>query len=269
MFIYNDHLIIVMNSLVKKSKIIATGGLCFIATILSNAYADGILRGVPYPLPFKYQIEDRLVYSENEKGVKTATNTLFLKYRNEDILCSIGVPYKYVEQQSTQADGFGDASALVSLIRKIEIGRDNLHLMPYAGLTFPTSETDGKTALGNERLDKKLGLAATYLTENKRREIDFVLERIFTGENRDNINSPDETYSSVLFGGEILPQIRVATGFTNLRKDNGDYLSYLRTILRRTSKDKKYQLEFFADKSIDNRNIPKSTQFGIMMKILK
>lgn len=104
------------------------------------------------------------------------------------------------------------------------------------------------------------------MTENKRFEVDFVLERIFTGENRDNINPIDETYSSILAGGEILPQIRLAAGFTNLRKDNGDYLVNLRAALRCTSKDKKYQLELFADKSIDNRNISKSTQVGIIAR---
>src|SRR3989338_11068963 len=94
-------------------------GISALAALFSTAHADGILRGVPYPLPFKYQAEERIVYSENEKGVKTATNTIFLKYRNEDILFSIGVPYKYVEQQNSQADGFGDASALLGLIYKI------------------------------------------------------------------------------------------------------------------------------------------------------
>ncbi|MBI2047400.1 hypothetical protein HYT26_04545 [Candidatus Pacearchaeota archaeon] len=246
-----------------KKTIIA--GISALATALfSQAYADGILRGVPYPLTFKYQIEERIVYSENEKGIKTATDTIFLKYRNEDILFSIGMPYKYVEQHSS-LDGFGDASVLLGLIRKIEVGKDNLHLLPYCSLTFPTAETK-EIALGNERLDEKLGIAATYLTEDKRREIDFVLERIFTGENKENINSPDETYSGILAGGEILPQIRVAAGFTNLRKDNGDYLSNLRTFLRLTSKDKKYQLEFFADKSIYNKGIPKGDSTGIITR---
>ena len=62
--------------------------------------------------------------------------------------------------------------------------------------------------LGNARLDKKLGITATYLTENKRLEVDAVLEHNFTEENRDNINPPNETYSSVLFGGEILPSYK-------------------------------------------------------------
>ena len=78
---------------------------------------------MPYPLPFKYQVEERIVYSENEKGVKTATDTIFLKYRNENMLFSVGMPYKYTEQQNSQADGFGDASALVSLICKIETSK--------------------------------------------------------------------------------------------------------------------------------------------------
>ena len=70
----------------KIKSLILTSISSLASVLFAEAYADDILRGVPYPLPFKYQAEETVVYSKNEKGVKTATNTISLKYRNEDIL---------------------------------------------------------------------------------------------------------------------------------------------------------------------------------------
>ncbi|MBI2129309.1 hypothetical protein HYU07_03645 [Candidatus Woesearchaeota archaeon] len=235
-----------MSYLIKNLKVIAAGGLCLMTALLSNVRADDIFKGLRGPT--NWQLDERIAYSRNEKNVETVTNNLILKYWDGDEFGKFGfisLPYKFIDSTNLSENGLSD----------ISIGAGP------RGRTFPT----GNKGLGNERYDLKTSILATYLTADKKYGLDGILEYAFTGENKKDINPPNETYLGLLAGRKITDKIRFATGPTSTVKDNGDYIANWRAVIRYTVSPKLH-FELVGDKGIDGHNIPESTGIGLYVR---
>lgn len=227
-----------------------------------KASADDIYKGMRGPT--NWQLDSRVSYSENEQKVKTTTGNLILKYWNGDEFGWWGflnLPYKSIDISDKSSNGFGDISSGIGLRGRV----NNFHWFSYAGLTFPTGDDESKPALGNGRLDTKIGLLGTYLTSDKKHELDGILERNITGKDNSGVNPLDETYIGLLGGGKVTEKLRFVTGPTSLIKDNGDYIANWRAILRYTISSQLH-FELIGDNGIDGHNIPESTGIGLYVR---
>lgn len=112
---------------------------------------------------------------------------------------------------------------------------------------------------------QKFSLFTTYLTADKKFHIDSALEYTTTGENKNNINLPNEIYAGMLIGGEIIPSLRLAAGITHFRKENSDYLTNTRAVLRYTFSPS-FHLELVGDLGIESRNIPEGFSLGLFLR---
>ena len=104
-------------------------------------------------------------------------------------------------------------------------------------------------------------LASTYKTF----EINAALEYNFTGENKSNINPPNEKYFGIIAGGKITEKIRFATGITDLIKENKDYLANWRGVIRYTLNPTTH-FEAVGDIGLRNRNIEKGKVIGFYIR---
>ena len=231
-------------------------------TSLSIAKADDIFKGVRGPT--KFQLDGRLTYSKNERNIESLTNNLILKYWDGDKLGLWGflnLPYKNINSSNKSSEGFGDISLGIGPRGRI----NNFYWCSYAGFTFPTGDEKSNPVLGNGRLDTKIGLLETYITSDKKYEIDGMVEHNVTGKNGSGVNPSDETYIGILGGGKITKKLRLATGFTDLIKSNSDYIANWRIVLRYTASPKLH-FELVGDKGIDGHNVQKSTGIGVYMR---
>lgn len=227
-----------------------------------KASADDIYKGMRGPT--NWQLDYRVSYFENEQKIKATTGNLILKYWDGDEFGWFGfcnLPYKNIDAPSSSSLGFSDISAGFGPRGRL----DNLHWSSYISFTFPTGDDESKPALGNGRLDTKIGLLGTYLTTDKRYELDGVVERNFTGENDSEINPPNETYIGLLGGGAVMENLRFVTGATSLVKDNGDYMTNWRAVLRYTVSPKLH-FELVGDRAIDGHNMSESTGIGFYVR---
>lgn len=227
-----------------------------------KASADDIYKGMRGPT--NWQLDSRVSYFENEQKIKTTTGNLILKYWDGDEFGWFGfcnLPYKDINTVYGSATGFGDVSFGIGPRGRL----GNFHWVLYGGFTFPTGDDKSKPTLGNGRLDTKIGLLGTYLTSDKKYELDGIVERNFTGKNNSGVNPSDETYFGLLGGGEITKKLRFATGPTSLIKDDGDYIVSWRAVLRYTVSPKLH-FELIGDKGIDGHNVPESTGIGFYIR---
>ena len=248
--------------LVKKLKnCILAGILGSIILIPSNVSADSIFKGLRGPT--NWQLDERIIYSKNEKNVEAITNNLILKYWNGDELGGwgfISCPYKYISSSEGSDNGVSDIS--IGLGPRGRIDKFNWFL--YGALAFPTGNFENK--LGNGRFDKKIGYFVTYLTTNKRFEIDGSLEYNFTGENKKEINPPNELASGLVTGGKLSNRVRFVSGLTGLIKEDEDYSLGLR-LATRYIVSKSLHSELVYDKVIDSKNIPKSSSISLFFRL--
>ena len=249
-------------NLVKK---ISTCILSFVLTftVPTILHADDILKG-PIPKKSKFQLDTRFTYTRNEKGITTLTNNIIGKYWEGDRLGKwvfINVPYKSVINDQESSNGFGDITVGVGPGGRI----NNLHILSYFALTFPTGDSNERPALGNGRYDKKIGVVHTFLTNDKGFEIDTTVEYNLTGVNNKDINPPNEFYFGFIFGGKINERIRFATGLTDLVKANGDFLLNSRSVLRYTFSPK-IHLEALIDHGIQNHNVLKYDGLSLFLR---
>lgn len=220
--------------------------------------ADGIFRGVKGSTDF--QIDNRLSYSSNSKGIETLTNNLILKYWDGDKLGLFGfanIPYGIANSPTSGSNGIKDITLGVG--PRGTIG--NLHFLSYISSTFPTGSTDSKPALGNGRTDVKLGIAGTYFINNKSLELDAVVERNFTGNTPSGNNVPNEIYVGFMAGGEVLRDVRAGVGITHLDKDDNSKSTGIFANFRYTI-SKYLHFELKGEKTIGTNNLPNNQ--GIM-----
>lgn len=230
--------------------------------IPSRTHSDDIFKGVKGPT--NWQLDERINYKENENKVKTLSNNLILKYWDGEKIGKWGflhLPYAFITNEKETNQGLGD----ISLGGGPRFTAYNFHFFPTASLKLPTGDFTDKIPLGDGRYDTKLSLFTTYLTQNKKFHIDSALEYNLTGENKKNINPPNEIYGALLVGGEVIPNVRLATGFTHLMKENGDYLFNMRSILRYTFSPS-FHLELVGDVGIESRNISEGFSLGLFLR---
>ena len=91
------------------------------------------------------------------------------------------------------------------------------------------------------------------------------MEYKITGENKLDINPPNELYGGLLAGGKLTEKIRFATGVTGLLNENHDYVLNSRTVLRYTF-SKRVHLEAVFDKGLESRDMPKGSSIGIFVR---
>ena len=227
---------------------------------LNIAKADDIFKGVKGPTNF--QADTRAIYSKNERNIESLTNNLILKYWDGDSTdigkwAFVNLPHRTIKSQDGSNTGFGDVTLGVGPRGKIQ----DLNYFLYGALTIPT----GNSKLSNNRYDIRAGTFVTYLTKDEKLGIDGALEYNFTGKNNLGVNPPNEFYSGILAGGVISDRIRFATGLTNLVKGNGDFILNSRSVLRYTFSPS-IHFELVGDFGIDNKNIPKSNNFGVFVR---
>lgn len=227
-----------------------------------KAIADGIYKGMRGPT--NWQLDSRITYSKNEERTKTITGNLILKYWDGNEFGwfgFFGLPYKNIDAPSSSLTGFGDISLGGGPRGKL----DNFHCVSYIGFTLPSGDEESKPALGAGRIDTKIGLLGTYLTDDKKYELDGIVERNFTGKNNSGINPPDETYVGLVAGRELTKKLRFVTGPTGLIKDSGDYIINWRAVLRYIVSPKLH-FELTVDKGINGRNVPESNGIGFFVR---
>ena len=228
-------------------------------SLSNNAKADDIFKGIRGPTNF--QADARLTYSKNERNIESLTNNFILKYWDGEgadagKFAFINLPYRLATFPNSNV-GFGDITLGAGPRGKIQ----ELNYFLYGALTIPT----GNSKLSNQRHDIRAGTFMTYLTKDKKFHIDGALEYNFTGKNNSGINPPNEFYSGILVGGVISDKIRVATGLTDLVKNNGDFMLNSRSVFRYTFSPSMH-FEFVGDVGIKNKNMPKFNSLGIFAR---
>ncbi len=200
-----------------------------------KSHADDIFKALRGPT--NWQIDSRLIYSK--KDIETLTSKLILKYWDGDKFGKwgfISLPYESVGSHK----GLGNISIGSGPWGKI----GNVGGFLYGALTFPK---------GNRKvIDKKVGILSTYITPDKKYELDAIVQYTWAGE---NINSTNETYIGLVGGGKITDKIRMVTGLTALIKENGNYFSKSRSVVRYTFSPTLH-LELVGDIDLINKNIP-------------
>ncbi len=227
-----------------------------LATILGIAYADDISKGMRGPT--NWQVDGRTFYLKRPNSLEALTNTFVLKGWDGKESGKWG--FLNASYKSTNGpDGSNNGTMDITLGGGPRFSTGNFHFLPYFALTLPTGE------LGNQRYDEKIGLLATYLTSNKKFEVDLASQYTFTGKDKEGINQPNELYAGLVLGGEIVKNVRGVAGFTAKRKGNGDYLLNLKSILRYTF-SKYVHVELVGETSVANRNIPKKKTVGLQFR---
>ncbi len=243
-------------SLLKKFAQYAIAGLlCFHA----RGSASDLFIGVKPP--FLWQLDQRISYFRNEEDLERINEQITLKYWDGDQLGKWGflhVPYQFVRKDETQ-HGFGDMSFGIGPRGKFS----ELHWFLYGGLKLPTGEA--REGLGSDSFDFKLGLFSTYLTENKKFEVDFSLEYLIGGEKRAGGNQPDELLSGFLIGAKITEKIRFGTGITATVKDYDAYLLNSRAVLRYTFSPSLHT-ELVGDFGLESKDLSKGMGIGLFLR---
>lgn len=222
------------------------------AALTHPALADDIYKGVRGPT--NLQLDDRISYNTNEKGVKALSNNLTLKYWDGDTAGKwffVNAPYRYIHSSENTASGLGDLTLGGGPRGKM----GNLHFLSYGALITPTGNDQSKPVLGTGRLDKKLGAFTTYLTPDKKFEMDGSIEYNFTGKDRQGKDVPNELAFGFVMGGKVTNTLRLAIGLTEFIKDS-DYLTNLRIVARYTISPHLH-FEAFEDASLTSHNLPK------------
>ncbi|MEK6963805.1 MAG: transporter [Nanoarchaeota archaeon] len=239
----------------------ATLSLC--TALATSASADDITKGVRGPTPL--QLDDRVSYSQNEKGVQSFGNTLILKYWDGNQLGKwmfASLPYRYVSSPTKETTGFGDLTLGGGPRGRI----GNLHFLSYGALTLPT----GAEFISAERTDLKLGTFVTYLTLDKKFEIDKSFEYTLTGETPQHVNPPNEFAFGFVVGRQITEKIKFAVGLTHLLKEDAltkedPYLTNLRIVGRYTPSPT-IHFETIIDVGIKSHELPKGKSVTVLAR---
>ncbi|MEK6910705.1 MAG: transporter [Nanoarchaeota archaeon] len=247
-----------------KNKLASLAGAFALAGAGVEAKAADM--GIGSRGPTSYQFDQRVSYSDRElNGNRTqaSTGNSIFKYWNgneKGIWAFLNVPFREVSNNSGKSSGLGDVSLGIGPRGRIDLGENgNLYLLSYVGLNLPTGDVDKRPALGNGRLDKKVGLFSTYSTSDKRFGLDISLEYNFTGENNLGVKPSDELSAGMIVSGKISDKWKFGTGAVGTMKqygkNDGDHQLSLRGILR-YDHSKKWHSVFILDKDVSTRNMP-------------
>ena len=184
-----------------------------------SADADDIYKGVISQTNWQY--DQRVSYGEKELN-RTTTATMgsnsILKYWNgntKGIFGFVNVPWKSLDTETVHSSGIGDVTLGLGPRGRFDV-RDtgSFHWISYAGAIVPTGNNTTKPALGNGRTDFKTGCFATYLTLDKKFEVDTSIE--YTPTFTSQISH--ELATGFVIGGALPHNFRVAAGLTSVLK---------------------------------------------------
>ncbi|HEA46384.1 MAG TPA: hypothetical protein ENH99_01230 [Candidatus Pacearchaeota archaeon] len=249
-----------MGLISKLRSYILAGSLTLAPVFAADAYAQDIFIGRRGPT--NAQLDGRISYSQSRNGTRTLANSMIFKYWDGDRFGKWGfvsLPYKFIDSPNGHNDGLGDISIGFGLRGRI----NNFHWFSYGALMLPTGDSEG-IALGTGRYDKRMGLLTTYLTPDKKFEIDGLLEYKVVGENREGINLPNELKTGFIAGGEITDKIRFATGLTGLIRETNCLINS-RSVIRYTSSRSLY-FELVGDVGINSRNTTTGKSIGFQAR---
>lgn len=273
----------------KKTLLSLLTGLSLMGS--TNVDADSIARGQrgsPYDengLPMHWQADIRLGVGEKENAAgintKSIVNNNVLKYWNggsKGVWGFASVPYKALDNGKTESSGLGDVTFGGGPRGAFTNSMGSFHFLPYLAVTLPSGNSTARPALGNDRVDLKLGTGFTYLTLEKKGEIGGALEYTRTGIGS-GLHSSDEVYGGVLMGGGLsalgktprLSRLRLLSGVTGTGKmsgiSDGDYMFTSRTALRYTPPNtKRWHAEVWMDKDIVSKGMAKGTAVTGMVR---
>jgi len=237
-----------------------------------RASAETVLRAVKGPT--RYQVDNRLSYSKNNKDVETVQDVLIMKDwrydknsgRKHGGMFSVSIPHKSIQSPATSNEGLGDISVYGGPIGRIPINdgkNGDLHWAITEGITLPTGDFNAKLPLGNGRLDIKNNIAATWLSPGQKHEVDFAAEFTLTGRNKKGVNPPNEFYTGLVGGGKISKDLRAVAGFTESYRGNGDFIRNFRVgaryIPRRNPKG--WNLETYCENGLKGKGISEATTY--------
>ncbi len=244
-------------SLIRRS----VAGIALALSTASLSHGSDIYQGMRWPTPL--QLDERVTYSKDEFGKEGITNILMLKYIDGNKIgkwCFVSLPYRHVSFNGESNSGLGNAS--IGCGPRGSAG--NFHWISYGGIVFPSTAEEGNLPLGNSRFDTKLGMFGTYISPDKRFDIDGSFEYSFTGKT-DGHNVPNEANIGLVYGRKITDKIRLASGFTEFTRDNGDYMLNSRSVMRYTPSSN-FHLELLVDLPLDNKAIPKTKSFTFITR---
>ncbi|MEK6927763.1 MAG: hypothetical protein AABX11_05005 [Nanoarchaeota archaeon] len=236
--------------------------------------------------PTEHQLDVRASYTEKKdaKGISTRTfaqndvlkywNTLVKRAGNE-----LGVfgfanisAYRSVDNGKARSKGFGDLTLGMGPRGTLSLdgGKGgSLHVIGYGKAIIPTA--DVKTpALGNDRTDFGAGAFLTYLSPNRKFEIDGAVDYVWAGRNSRGVKGMDVLSGGLIAGGQIYDskklELRLAGGLNGQIRDDGAYSYGPRAVLRLTPKfqsGKKHgHFELIGDYDASAKNMPKG--FGVL-----
>ncbi len=249
---------------IKKIALTALVAASLISMHPKKAGADSIYKGVRGPT--NWQLDERIGYAERDTSpskTTTAAENTILKYWSGDktgIFGFANIPGKYTEKGENSSSGIGDIALGIGPRGKLDFGtHGSLNFLSYAGLTLPTGDDLSKPSLGTGRLDERVGLFATYLSQNKKFETGASFEYTFTGEDRFGRKASDELALGIVSGGEVAKNLRMVGGLTGIvkqgGKNDGDYSIGPRVNIRYTFSPRMHA-ELIADYFPFERNMP-------------
>ncbi len=262
----------------RWKKALFTGVACL--GILGNVHADSIARGQRGPTEWQADLRLSLGERENTAGVATRSlvNQNIVKYWNggsKGIWGFGAFPYKILDNGTSENSGLGDITLGGGPRFAFTNYVGSFHFLPYVALTLPIGDSTSKPALGNNRIDFKVGTGFTYLPSSKKGEISGIVEYTRTGIDKE-LKIPDEVYGGILAGGSLsvlrMPRLRMLTGITGTTKigsiNDGDYVITSRTALRCTPPNtKRWHTELWVDHDIKTKGMPKGHAVTGMLRL--
>jgi len=246
-------------------QILLAAALCTISyttTTSADTFRAGLNSYTPYQADFRVGLNrtDNIPDTEKDESTESIQGEAVLKYWDGDEIGKrlfLSVPYELTNNSKGTSHG----------LERITLGFgprgriDNFYWYFHGALTFPGIEK------GPNRYDFRFGLMATYLSPDKKFEIDIHSFYKFTGEEeKDNetVNPPDELYAGIVVGYRIIDNMIAGGGLTALVKEK-DYRINARVVLRWVfSKD--VHLELVGDKTLYSKGIPGQESLLFMLR---
>ncbi len=267
-------------NLQNRIKKFIFGSALVLALIPGKIESDDIYKGVRGPT--NWQADLRVGYTEREdqKGnfTKTFSNNEVLKYWNgEDIgiFGFVNVPaYKSIETNNSKSEGFGDLTIGLGPRAKFDSEKlGSIHFISYAGVSLPTGDEKKTPPLGNDRIDFRSGIFATYLTPDKGIETDFSFEHSLAGTNSKGVRGLDEMSTGLIVGTKLTDNnlFRIGLGLTSRLRENAeskfDYSYGSRAVLRVTPPKTNWHVELIGDYDLESKNLPEGFGASLQLRI--
>jgi hypothetical protein len=222
-------------------------GLAALA-LMGKVYADDFAKGVCPPTG--QQLETMLIQT-NTGSASSFSLVQRPKYFGKTIGGIAILPYTW---NSNGTKGMGDSTFLFCVLAK----QGTSNYIPFLGMKFPSGELSSKT------YDLSIGTFATYWLNNKKAEVDGIIQYTNTGATPQGINQPNQLYLGIIAGGLVAKNLRMAAGPKITAKTNGDYQLAVRAGVKYIVGD--WFFEVLADKVLAYSNMPGGTRIEVQAR---